>query len=117
MDDSLSLLEAIKTLSQRAERLEQEAAELRQELTRLAESLTNPLAVVARYVIEGETYEITQHDVELAQAGLVKPWTDSAVCELAIIKKVAEKLRGLSSEEQKEYFDKTVEAIRIALGK
>ena len=109
MDDSL--LEAIKTLSQRAERLEQEASELRQELTRLAEGLTNPLAVVARYVIEGETYEITQHDVELARAGLAKPWAESAVYELAVIKKVAAKLRGLSPEEQNDYFSKLIEAI------
>lgn len=106
-----SLLEAIQALKQRAERLEQEASELRQELTRLAEVMTSPSAVVARYVIEGETYEITQHDVELARAGLAKPWAESAVYELAVIKKVAEKLHGLSPEEQNDYFSKLIEAI------
>lgn len=84
-----SLLEAIQALKQRAERLEQEAAELRQELTRLAEGLTNPLAVVARYIIEGETYEITQQDVEMAQTQSAKPWADRDLYELALLKKTA----------------------------
>lgn len=111
-----SLLEIIQTLRQRAERLEQEAAELRQDLALLAEGLTDPSLVLARYVIEGETYEITRQDVEMAQAGLVRPWTDSAVYELAVIKKVAQKLQELSPEEQGQFLDRTVEAIDLEVG-
>lgn len=67
-----SLLETIQTIQQRAERLEQEAAELRQELARVADVLISPSSVVARYVIEDETYEITQADVEGVKSELAK---------------------------------------------
>lgn len=60
-------------MQQRAERLEQEAAELRQELARVAEVLISPSSVLARYIIEGETYEITQADVEIVKSELARP--------------------------------------------
>jgi hypothetical protein len=111
---SATLLETIQAIQHRAERLEKEAAELRQELARIAEVMVSPSSVVARYVIEGETYEITQTDVETVKAELVRPWTDSALYELAVVKKVAQKLRARSSKAQNQHFFKTVEAIRAA---
>jgi hypothetical protein len=109
-----TLLEKIQTLQHQAERLEQEATELRQALAHVAEVLLSPSSVVVRYVIEGETYEITQADVEAVRTELAKPWTESALYELAAVKKVAKKLRERSPEEQKQHFFKTVEAIRAA---
>lgn len=109
-----SLLETIQTIKQRAERLEQEASELRRELARIAEVFINPSSVVARYIIEGETYEITQSDVEMARNELAKPWTESALYELVAVKKMARKLRERSPEEQNQHFYETVEAIRAA---
>jgi hypothetical protein len=111
---SNTLLETIQTLQHQAERLEQEAAELRQELARVAEVLISPSSVVVRYVIEGETYEITQADVEAVKAELAKPWTESALYELAAVKKVAKRLRERPPKVQNQHFFKTVEAIRAA---
>ncbi len=107
-----ALIEVVRTLEQRAEHLEQEAALIRQELTRIAAQLGAGSPIVARYVIEGETYEITQAEVEAVQATLAKPWPDEAVRELAAVKKMAERLKKLSLEEQNDYFLKTVETIR-----
>lgn len=107
-----TILETIQTLQHQAERLEQEAAELRQALAHVVEALISPSSIVARYVIEGETYEITQADVESVRAKLAKPWRESALYELAAVKKVAKKLRERSPEAQNLYFFKTVEAIR-----
>jgi hypothetical protein len=109
-----SLLETIQTIQQRAERLEQDAAELRQELARVADALISPSSVVARYVIEDETYEITQADVESVKIELAKPWSNNALYELAAVKKMAKKLKECSPEEQNRRFFKTVEAIRAA---
>ena len=109
-----TILETIQTLQHQAERLEQEATELRQALARVVKVLISPSSVVARYVIEGETYEITQAEVEAVRTKLAKPWTDSALYELAAVKKVAQKLRERSPEAQNQHFFKTVEAIRAA---
>lgn len=109
---SETLLETIQTLQHQAERLEQEAAELRQALAQVVEVLISPYSVVARYVIEGETYEITQAEVETIRTELAKPWTESALYELAAVKKVAKTLRERSPEAQNQYFFKTVEAIQ-----
>lgn len=106
------MIEALQSLRLRAERLEQDAAELRQELDRVTEALESPSTIVARYVIDGEMYEITQADIMNAKSGLVKSWNESAVYDLAAIKKVANKLRERSPEERKQYFFETVEAIR-----
>jgi hypothetical protein len=109
-----TLLEKMQTLQHQAERLEQEAAELRQALAHVVEVLVSPSSVVARYVIEGETYEITQAEVESVRTELAKPWTESALYELAAVKKVAKNLKERSPEAQNQYFFKTVEAIRAA---
>jgi hypothetical protein len=106
------LLETIQTLHHRADRLEREAAELRQEIARIEQDLKNPSSVVARYVINGETYEITRADVEEIKVGLIKPRSESAMIELAAAKKLAKKLRELPEEERKKRFFETVEAIR-----
>jgi beta-mannanase len=111
---SNNLLETVRLLEQRAEYLEKEAASLRQELAQVADELAAASPVVARYTIEGETYEITQADVDAARSNLVKPWPDEAVQELALANKMAERLRKLSPEEQNQHFFKTVEAIRAA---
>jgi hypothetical protein len=111
---SETILETIQTLRHRAERLEQEAAELRQALDQVAQVLESPTSVVARYVIANETYEITQSDVDAVKSECARPWTDSALYELAVVKKVANKLRERPTEAQNEYLFKTVEAIRAA---
>ena len=111
---SNTLLETIQTLRQRAEHLEKEAGLLQQELARVADALTSPSSVVAHYVVEGESYQITQADVDAVRAELAKPWTESALYELAVVKKVAKRLRTLSPEVQDQRFFKTVEAIRAA---
>jgi hypothetical protein len=111
---SNNLLETVRLLERRVEYLEKEAALLRQELAQVADELAAASPVVARYTIEGETYEITQADVDAARANLVKPWPDEAVQELALVNKMAKRLRELSPEEQNQHFFKTVEAIRAA---
>lgn len=109
-----TLLETIQTLQHQAERLEQEAAELRQALGHVVEVLVSPSSVVARYVIEGETYEITQADIESTKTELVMSWSDSALYELAVVKKMSKKLKERSPKSQNQHFFKTVEAIRAA---
>jgi len=109
-----TLLETIQTLQNQAARLEREAAELRQALAHVVEVLISPSSVVARYVIEGETYEITQAEVEAVRTELAKPWTESALYELAAVKQVAKRLKERSPEMQNQYFFKTSEAIRAA---
>lgn len=109
-----TLLETIQTLQHRAERLEKEATALRQALAQVAEVLVSPSSVVARYEIEGETYEITQADVEAVKTEVAKPWSDSALYELAVVKKVSKTLRERPIEEQDQTFFNTVEAIRAA---
>lgn len=94
--------------------MEQETSELRQELARIAELLISPSSVVVRYVIEGETYEITQGDVETVKNELARPWAESALYDLVAVKKMAKKLRERSPEEQNHHFYETVEAIRAA---
>jgi hypothetical protein len=109
-----ALIEAVRTLERRAEYLAQEAALIRQELNRLVAELAADSPVVARYEIEGETYEITQAEVEAARAKLVKPWPDEAVQELALVKKMSERSKNLSREEIAARMGETIEAIRAA---
>jgi hypothetical protein len=109
-----TLLKTLRLLEKRAEYLEKKAAALRRELAQVAEELAVASPVVARYTTKGETYEITEADVEAVRANLIKPWPDEAVQELAVVKKMAERLKKLSPEEQNEHFFKTVEAIRAA---
>jgi hypothetical protein len=111
---SESFLETIHAIQQRATRVEHEAAELRQQVARMAELLASPASVVARYVIEGEIYEITQSDVDAVKAEMVKPAAEEALYELAVVKKMAKTLRERPLELQNEHFFKTVEAIRAA---
>jgi len=108
------LLERVQTLQHQAERLVREATELRQEIARVAEDIINPSSIVARYMIEGETYEVTQADVEAIRAELFKPATDEALYELAVAKKMAKKLRELPLDVRNRRFFETVEAIRAA---
>lgn len=91
--------------------MEQEASELRRELARIDVSSSS---VVARYVIEGETYEITQGDVETVKNELARPWAESALYDLVAVKKMAKKLRERSPEEREQHFYETVEAVRAA---
>ncbi|HFE65895.1 MAG TPA: hypothetical protein ENJ93_01420 [Chloroflexi bacterium] len=109
-----TLVETIQTLQRRAARLEQEAAELRSELAQVVEVLSVPSSVIARYVVDDETIEITQADVVEAQKELAKSWTDDVVYELAAAKKLANVLRERPLAEQSRYLFDTVEAIRSA---
>ncbi|MBX3056430.1 MAG: hypothetical protein KF770_08160 [Anaerolineae bacterium] len=107
-----TLLETIQTLQHQAERLEREATALRQALADVAEVLVSPASVVARYEIEGQTYEITQAEVDAVKAQVAKSWSDSALYELAVVKKMSRVLRERPNSEQDVYFFKTVEAIQ-----
>lgn len=109
-----TLFETIQTLRYQAERLEQEAGELRQALAHVAAGLTPPSFVVAQYVIDGKTYEVTQAEVDAIKQTLTKPRADETFCELVASKKLAADLRKLPLEEQNRYFFETVEAIRTA---
>lgn len=110
----MTLVETVRDLEKRAEQLEKEAVFLRQALAQVTEALAGAAPIVARYTIEGETYEISAADVERVRAKLVKPWPDEAVHELVLANKMAERLKKLSSEAQNNHFFKTVEAIRAA---
>jgi hypothetical protein len=109
-----TLLETIQTLEQRAQRLEEEAALLRQELARLAEELATTSPVVARYVIEGETYEITQADVEAVRTKMIKPRSEETLYELALADKVAERWQKLPRAERDRRFFAAIETSRAA---
>ncbi len=115
---SKTLIETVRILEQRAEYLEKEAAHLRQELAQVAQKLATESPpespVVARYTIEGETYEITEVDVEAVRANLVKPWPDETIQELAVAKKMAKRHRHLSRKEKFERLFRTIEASRAA---
>jgi hypothetical protein len=109
-----TLLETVQMIQHRAERLEQEAAELRQELSRMAEVLADPYSVVARYIIEGKLYEITQADVNAVKGGLAKSWDTAALYDLAVIKKMTKTLRENPPEAQSQYLLEKLDAIRAA---
>ncbi len=111
---SNTLLETVQTLERRAQRLEEEAALLRQGLAQLAAELAATSPVVASYTIEGETYEITQADVDAVRANLVKTWPDDAAQELALANKMAERLQKLSPAEQERRFFTLIEEARAA---
>jgi hypothetical protein len=95
-----SLLETVRILERRAENLEKEAMLLRQDLAKIAEELTISSPVVARYVIEGETYEITQTDVDALRARVIKPRSDRTLHTLILAEKMAQRLQHLSPEEK-----------------
>jgi hypothetical protein len=111
---SKTLLETVRILEQRAEYLDKEAASLRQELARVADELATASPIVAHYTIEGETYEITQADVDAVRAKLVKPWPEDAVQELALVKKMAQRSKHLSREERSLRLQKVIEASQAA---
>lgn len=107
-----TLLETIQTLQNRAERLEQEAALLRQELAHVAQRLVDPLTVVATYLVQGETYQITQADVDAVQSKMTKPRAEETLRELVLAKKMAERVSHLSREEKASRLLRTVENSR-----
>lgn len=112
---SNSMLETVRLLEQRAKYLEKEAALLRQELAQVADELaaaTPP--IVARYVIEGETYEITQTDVEVVRAKMTKPRAERTLHTLILAEKMAERHKHLSREEKALRLQKAIEISRAA---
>lgn len=111
---SNNLLETVRLLEQRAEYLEKEAASLRQELAQVADELAAASPVVARYTIEGETYEITQADVDVVRAKMIKPRSEETLRELALVDKMAERHKHLSREERILRLQKAIEASRAA---
>lgn len=109
-----TLLETVRTLERRAEHLEQEAALLRQELARIAAELAAASPVVAHYTIEGETYEITEADVEAVRVRMIKPRSEETLRELALVDKMAARHKHLSREERVAQLHKIIEASRTA---
>lgn len=107
-----TLLETIQTLQHRTEHLEKEIVALRQALTNVAEVLATPQAVVARYIIDGESYDVTQADVDAIRANLIKPRPETALHELVVAKKMGQRLRELPPAEREARFWATVESIR-----
>jgi acid phosphatase class B len=111
---SKTLLETVRLLEQRAEYLEKEAALLRQELAQVADELAATSPVVVRYTIEDETYEITQADVDIVRAKMIKPRSEETLRELALVDKMAERHKHLSREERILRLQKALEASRAA---
>lgn len=109
---NVTLLEKLQTLQHQAKELERGMADLREELAHVTKAMVNPSSVMARYIINGETYEITQADVEAVAAGLLRPHPESAIYELALVKKVAKRRQGLPRDVQFQHFFETVEAVR-----
>lgn len=104
--------QTIRSMQHRAEHLEREAGQLRRDLARMAELVAEPDRVVAKYTIEGETYEITQSEADEIRQGLMKPRADSVIYELAAIKKSAQRLRERPADEHWDHLFGTIEAIR-----
>jgi hypothetical protein len=111
---SNSMLETVRLLEQRAKYLEKEAALLRQELAQVADELAAASPIVARYVIEDESYEITQADVDAVRAKMIKPRSEETLRELALSEKMAERHKHLSRKEKVLRLQKTIEASRQA---
>ncbi len=115
---SNSLLETVRILEQRAEYLEKEAVLLRQELAQVAEDLAAESPpespVVARYTIEGDTYEITEADIEAVQTKMIKPRAERTLRELALVDKMGEWWRELPREEREQRFFDAIEESRVA---
>jgi hypothetical protein len=111
---SENLLQTIRLLEQRAQYLEQEATLLRRELAQVADELATASPIVARYVIEGETYEITQADVEAIQARLIKPRAERTIHTLILAEKMAQHNQHLSREVKAQQLQQAIEASRAA---
>ena len=109
-----NLLQTIRLLEQRAQYLEQQATLLRQELAQVAEQLATASPVVASYTLEGETYEITEVEVEALRAKMVKPRAERTLHILILSEKIAQKSQNLSPEEKATRLQKAIEVSRMA---
>jgi hypothetical protein len=107
-----TLLSTIEEMRNRAQRLEQEAAALRLELDQVATALSDETSVVARYVVDGEEYAITEADIARVRARLLKPRPPETLRELALADKIAGHVKMLPPEDQYRRFKENVEAIR-----
>ena len=105
----MSLQPVLDRLRERARRLEQEVAELRAELDRMAELLSHPVAV---YEVEGQIILITEEDLAVVRAQLVKPRSEEVVRELALAYKIAERESMVAEDEIRKRIARDIEAIR-----
>ena len=101
----------LSQLQERVRRLEEEAAVLRSDMERIARSLEST-PPVATYIVDGETFTITEADVTAVRAQLVKPRSEETVRELALVNKMAERHQSIPKAKREQRFWKNIEAIR-----
>ncbi len=107
--EATALGPVLNRLQERARRLEEEAAALRADVEQVTRALDRP---VATYVVDGEEFVITAGDVIAVRARLVRPRSEEAVRELALVHKMAERHQEIPEAERERRFWENVEAIR-----
>jgi len=91
--------------------LEEETAILRSNMEQIARSLeSNP--PVATYIVDGETFTITEADVERVKSKLLRPHSTEAIHTIALADKIGERRQHLPHAEQERLFWENVQAIR-----
>jgi hypothetical protein len=105
-----TLLDTVRALQIRSAHLEEVAATMRQELAQIVEQVAHTPLVI--YYIDNEKYEITPADIEAVRRRLIKPRTDEALRELALIEQMAKRQEHLPREEVARRLMETVDAIR-----
>jgi hypothetical protein len=96
-------------LQERIQRLEEETAALRADVEQVTRVLDRP---VATYIVDGEEFTITEADVATVRARLLKPHSEEAVRELALVEKMAERHQSIPRAEREQRFWENIEAIR-----
>ena len=96
-------------LQKRARRPKEETAALRADVEQMTRTFDRP---VATYIVDGEEFVITEADVAAMRARLLRPRSEEAVCELALVDKMAERHRSIPTAERERRFWENVEAIR-----
>ncbi len=109
--ETVAEMPVLSQLQERVQRLEEETAMLRSVVEQMARSIESSPAV-ATYVVEGETFTITETDVAAVRARLVKPRSEETVRELALVHKMAERHQNIPKAEREQRFWENVEAIR-----
>ncbi len=107
--DAVAIWPLLKSLEARARHLEDEAAALRAEVRQAIRSLDR---AVATYNVDGEEYVITAGDVAAVRERLVRPYSDEALCELALADRIAERSKDMPKPELRRRLRQNIEAIR-----
>ncbi len=109
--ETVAMTPGLSQLQERVRRLEEEAIALRSDVERMARIIeSNP--PVATYIVDGETFTITEADVSTVRARLIKPRSEETVRELALAHKMAERDKNLPEEEIRRRLWENIQAIR-----